>query len=342
MTTDELGAPRTHARRETVTVTVIIPTHNRCTLLRSAIASALSQMDVELEIVVVDDGSGDGTAEMLASIADPRVRVIRNDIPEGVSAARNRGIEEARGPWLAFLDDDDLWAPDKLRSQLEAARRGGRRWCYAGHVNVDLRNRVTGGEPPLPPNRVAAELQQSDVVPGGCSGVIVTKELLRESGPFDASLQPLADWDLWLRLARIEPPTAVSRPLVAYRIQPKSMSMNTARVLSEFEILARRYGEGNRAILYRYLGWWSLRGGHRRDAIRFFARGALQRRPEYRVRDLVGDAMFVAGNRLGPRTLVGRLLQRRSTTHQDHRGWKAEGQAWIDALRDVSDGGGFR
>ena len=132
------------------TVTVVIPTHNRKELLRYALMSALRQEGVALEVIVVDDGSSDGTAEMLAALTDRRVRVVHHETAQGVSAARNRGIEEARGEWIAFLDDDDLWAPDKLRLQLESATKSGRRWVYVGHVNITLANRVTGGGPPLP------------------------------------------------------------------------------------------------------------------------------------------------------------------------------------------------
>jgi glycosyltransferase involved in cell wall biosynthesis len=322
-------------------VTVLIPTHNRSALLRRSLASALSQHDVTIEIIVIDDGSTDATQDTLAAVVDPRVHVIRNEVAQGVGAARNRGIDEAVGDWVAFLDDDDLWAPDKLRAQLDAVRQTGRPWCYVGHVNVDLRDRVTGGEPPLPPDRVVAELRQSDVVPGGCSGVMASKNILREAGGFDPGLQPLADWDLWLRLARIAPPAAVARPLVAYRIQSQSMSMDTARVLSEFEILARRHGEGNRAILFRYLGWWSLRGNRPRDAVRFFLRAALQRRSEYGLPDLLGDVTYVAGDRIGRRRALGRALMRRAARGEDQRGWIAEGQAWIDALSEAVDRAGL-
>ncbi|HWC32537.1 MAG TPA: glycosyltransferase family 2 protein, partial [Actinomycetota bacterium] len=119
-------------------VTVVIPTRDRWSLLATAaLPAALVQEDVDLEVVVVDDGSRDETPERLAELTDPRLRVIRNLEPLGVAQARNAGIAAARGRWLAFLDDDDLWSPRKLRTQLDAARAAGASFVYAGVINVD-------------------------------------------------------------------------------------------------------------------------------------------------------------------------------------------------------------
>src|SRR5512138_2804909 len=117
-------------------VSVIIPTRNRCELLSTTLRSVLRQRDVEFEVFVVDEGSTDDTPAMLLSLDDPRVQVIRHDEPLGVSTARNRGAFEARGDWLAFVDDDDIWAPEKLATQLQAAETAGRDWTYAGAVNI--------------------------------------------------------------------------------------------------------------------------------------------------------------------------------------------------------------
>ncbi len=111
-------------------VSVVVPTHNRARLLRRTLRSILAQHMVDLEVVVIDDGSTDDTGDVAAT--DPRVLVIRNRESAGVSAARNRGIAAARGEWIAFCDDDDLWSPDKLNRQLTAADacgcRLGVRW----------------------------------------------------------------------------------------------------------------------------------------------------------------------------------------------------------------------
>ena len=93
-------------------VSVVIPTRNRAGMIAAAVGEALGQVGVEVEAIVVDDASTDATADALAAIADPRLRIVRRSERGRLAAARNSGIEAARGEWVAFLDDDDLWSPD--------------------------------------------------------------------------------------------------------------------------------------------------------------------------------------------------------------------------------------
>src|SRR5918993_3753166 len=135
-------------------ISVVVPTRNRSDLLAVTLRSVLRQRDVDLEVIVVDEASTDDTARMLAAVGDPRVRSIRHQTPQGVSTARNHGAAEARGEWVAFTDDDDLWAPDKLARQLHAAQVAGRDWAYTGSVNIADDFRIIYGSPPLPPEQV--------------------------------------------------------------------------------------------------------------------------------------------------------------------------------------------
>src|SRR4051794_17952991 len=105
------------ARGDVPTVSVVIPAFNAARHLRASVASALSQEGVELECIVVDDGSTDGTAEVLASIEDDRLRCLHKENRGTASDARNVGMEAARGDYVAFLDADDVWLPGKLRRQ---------------------------------------------------------------------------------------------------------------------------------------------------------------------------------------------------------------------------------
>jgi glycosyltransferase involved in cell wall biosynthesis len=313
-------------------VSVIIPTRNRRKMLALTLRSVLWQQGVSFEVVVVDDASTDDSGTVVQSFADSRIRLVRHDTAGGVSRARNTGIAHARSDWLAFLDDDDLWAPDKLGLQLQAARESGLSWVYVGHVNVNLRHRVTGGAPPLPPDALIRRLHESNVVPGGCSGVMVAKHALEVAGKFDPQLQPLADWDLWLRLAQTGPPAWVPRPLVAYRVHGNQMSLDASRIQEEFQILAARYGEGNRAVLYRYLGWWALRVRSHRNALRFFIRGWLQRTSEYPLRVVAGDLASLGRDILEHRLRIRSARRPANGPSDEHYAWRAEGQAWVDGL----------
>ncbi len=120
-------------------MSVIIPTYNRGRWLPATVASVLAQTLPALEILIIDDGSTDDTAAVCAGFADP-VRYIRQD-NAGVGSARNRGAAEARGEWLAFLDSDDLWTPDKLEVQLAALAATGARTSITGFEFVDLEGR---------------------------------------------------------------------------------------------------------------------------------------------------------------------------------------------------------
>ncbi len=258
-------------------VSVVIPTHDRSQLLMRTLRSALWQRDIDLEIVVVDDGSTDDTAATVRSVGDPRVRLLRHDQAQGVSAARNTGIEEARGGWIAFLDDDDLWAPTKLARQLQAAEDARSAWVYAGAVKIDEAGRITGGTPPPVPREVMARLPGWSVIPGGCSGVLVERATLARAGVFDLGLVNLADWDLWIRLARIGPPAFADEPLVGYRIHSGQSSLDIGLILREAAILEEKHRMTiDRGALHHYLAHKCLLSGRRREALSHLVRAALQ------------------------------------------------------------------
>ncbi len=205
-------------------VSVVIPTRDRQPLLERAVASALAQDGVEIEVVVVDDGSSDGTAAWLDDVRDPRLVVLRRKRPGGVAAARNLGLERATGRWVAFLDDDDVWSPGKLHAQVAAASAAGAGWALAGAVVVDGKLRVRGAQRIVAADRFGELLLGHNVVPGGASGVLASTELVRRGGGFDAELRIPADWDLWIRLALDGPPAGIDRPLVAYVLHGGNMT----------------------------------------------------------------------------------------------------------------------
>ena len=177
-------------------VSVVVPTHNRSDLLSVTLRSVLRQRDVDLEVIVVDEASTDDTTAMLGRLADSRVRTIRHETPRGVSTARNRGAREARGEWVAFIDDDDLWAPDKLARQLHAAQETGRDWAYVGSVNITDGLRIVYGLPPPSPEQVVLALPHYNAIPAGGSNVMVRRAALLQAGPFDIRLRNTEDWEM--------------------------------------------------------------------------------------------------------------------------------------------------
>lgn len=301
-------------------VSVVVPTRDRAELLPLTLQCALGQRGVELEIVVVDDGSEDDTTQVVTGIGDPRLRLVRHDRPRGVSAARNTGIAAVRGRWVALLDDDDLWAPDKLVRQLTATRDAGRSWSYTGEVSIDGNLQVVGGAPPPDPDEVMAALPRHNAVPAGASNVVARRDALTRAGPFDPALHHSEDWDMWLRLADQGPPAWVPSPLVAYRLHPGNASRNMARMLGELEVIAKRHRVPvDRAAHHRWAAWSALADSRRWRAIAHY--GAAVR---------CGDLRSVP--RAGAAALLGRRLVDRRAHGMAASQWSAQAQRWLDEL----------
>jgi glycosyltransferase involved in cell wall biosynthesis len=197
-------------------VSVIIPTYNRAGLVQEAVASVLAQTCRDFELLVVDDGSTDGTLEALAPYTG-QIKVLPLPWRRGVSAARNAGIAAARGEWLAFLDSDDLWLPEKLARQMALMAANPQfllsqteeTWVRRGvRVNPPRSHQKEGGRIFL------RSLERCLVSP---SAVVLHRRLLEEHGGFDEDLPAAEDYDLWLRLSWRYEVGLVPEPLVIKR-----------------------------------------------------------------------------------------------------------------------------
>jgi glycosyltransferase involved in cell wall biosynthesis len=196
-------------------VSVILPVYNRAWCIRQAVDSVLAQIYGSRELIVVDDGSTDGTGRLLQEYGG-QVSVIRQP-NRGVSAARNRGVSAASGDFVAFLDSDDLWLPEKLARQTAFFQdhpetricQTEEIWIRNGvRVNPRLRHRKPSGD------IFERSLELCLVSP---SAVMIERRLLEQMGGFDESLPAAEDYDLWLRIGAKHPVFLIEEPLVVKR-----------------------------------------------------------------------------------------------------------------------------
>jgi hypothetical protein len=259
-------------------VSVVIPTRDRWHRLARTLACAQRQQGVTLQIVVVDDGSADGTAQRVRALGDGRILVVRHERSRGLAGARNAGIRASTGEWIAFLDDDDLWSETKLATQLRAARRDEADWCYAGAAFVDERGRPLGLAEPPDPLAVVRLLRGVNVIPAGASNVLVRAALLDRVGEFDERLSHFADWDLWIRLAAAARPATVDEPLLAYVQHSSNMRLTDSEgLVRELDHLDAKHGlagdaEPGRAAMLQWVAESQWRTRRRSAAIVTFVR----------------------------------------------------------------------
>jgi glycosyltransferase involved in cell wall biosynthesis len=217
-------------------VTVVIPTRNRRPLLQLALDCARGQEGVTVEVVVVDEASTDDTPAFLAALDDARVSVIRHEEPQGVSRARNAGIAAARGTYVAFLDDDDVWAPQKLAHQIRAMEAASASWSYAGVMFVDDRYRPLVWLPAFEEPAFRTRILETYLVHAGGSNVIASRAALDAVGGFDAGFMHNADWDMWIRLGQYGLPAVAPEIVVGY-VRHRNMVSRDAT--GKYEDLAR-------------------------------------------------------------------------------------------------------
>ena len=224
-------------------VSVIIATHNCAQYVGAAVESVLAQTYPNVEVQVVNDGSTDNTADVLARYDDnPRVHC-HEQANAGQTSAKNRGIREARGEFIAFCDADDMWLPDKLAVQMPGFRQNdtiGVVYSRAIHINEhgqpldsDIRtDRCVSG-------RIAEALFTYNIIPFGTA--VVRRRCFEEMGAFDERYRMGIDWELWLRLSTRYEFFYVDAPTYLYRVWSRQMSRNwqgryeaTFRIMTEF------------------------------------------------------------------------------------------------------------
>ena len=245
-------------------VSVIIPTYNRAEFLCSAITSVLNQTFHNFEIIVVDDASQDHTREVMNSLGDKRIRYIRHEKNKGVAATRNTGLVNAKGTYIAFLDDDDEWLPEKLQKQFNllescqnivgvvytgafVVRKSDRKILYKVFPNKrgDIFNLI------LAKNKIAYT-----------STIFLRRQCFEKIGLFDKSLEFAEDYDMWLRISKEFQFEYINELLIKYILHDdkQSLTHNYETVIRDLEILLKKYApllEANskgQSYHYRELG----------------------------------------------------------------------------------------
>ncbi len=234
----------------TMSVSVVIPTYNRAAIVGQAVESALAQTLAPCEVIVVDDGSSDDTEAALQRFGD-RVRFVRQR-NAGPAAARNRGIRQSNGEFVAFLDSDDLWMTQKLERQMGLFASDpslGVVSCLSRYVSFDGETLAdTGpGQATLRAGDPASirRLLLGNTVSGGSSAV-VRRDCLDALGLFDESLWGVEDWDLWLRAAKRYSIGFVNEPLTIMRSGASNLSSprNMASMLeNELRLLRKHFAD---------------------------------------------------------------------------------------------------
>ena len=224
-----------------VKVSVIVPTYNRASVIKRALQSIYNQTYNDYEIIVVDDGSTDNTIEILEDerLRNPRLRYIRHKKNMGVSIARNTGIINSAGKYIAFLDSDDEWHREKLEEQVRIMNSNeniglvytGSKIIYEGLNNEDIIPVFSG--------YIFNKLLERNFI--AASSVMVPKGIFNEIGLFDERLKIMQDWDMWLRISKRYLIIPVKKVLIKYYVHEKRISSNLVYRLHDYASIFRKY-----------------------------------------------------------------------------------------------------
>jgi glycosyltransferase involved in cell wall biosynthesis len=327
-------AEKTNARmiQHGNTVGVVVPMFNAQRTIRSTLASICRQDYPDLDIVVVDDGSMDGSASIVASCAneDRRIRLIKQS-NAGVAHSRNVGATATDAEFLAFVDADDLWAPSKIALQLRALQQGGSSaglaYCWFAHIDEDSRVFSLLHHPDAE-GRVLQRMCRRNFVGNG-SSMLVRRSAFERAGQFDPSLrarnaQGCEDLLMCLRIAENYEFRVVQQHLVGYRMTSVNMSSDVMQmlrsseiVLAEFRKKYPQFGSDLDAHLFDMIHWLSVRAsveGRFSPACVLFKK-AFDMNPRAAMSRLPGMANVFCRANLVPRWIkqrVKRLLDRRA------------------------------
>ncbi len=227
-------------------VSAIITTHNRCNLLNRAIQSVLNQTYKNLELIVVADGCTDGTDSLMKKYeSEKRIRYIRYSPAKGGNYARNNGIQNSHGEFIAFLDDDDEWLPEKLELQVAKIKEDPE--CvlvYTGIRVVYVKECIEYSSIPKANGDLSKVLLFGNII-GSTSTPLIKKRVLDNSGLFDEQLDALQDYDLWLRISTFGKIFTISKEMVKYYnyTTEKQVSATTNKYVDAIAYINKKYSK---------------------------------------------------------------------------------------------------
>jgi glycosyltransferase involved in cell wall biosynthesis len=239
-----------------VKFSVILPTFNDAENIVNAIDSVLSQTEKDFEVIVIDDASTDETYKILEeNIKDKRVRITRHEINMGPGAARNTGLKEARGQYVAFLDSDDLWHPkflENFASEIIIYNRalGYGLWFSNGHVYCGEKYLCLMPQS-IWCNNVSREDMFKRLYTVNCiltQGVVVDRDVFDRCGGFDETLRSAQDYDMWLNMARITSFHFIDKPLFIYNVRKDTVSSNISRRINCQLAILKKHEQSIREI----------------------------------------------------------------------------------------------
>lgn len=245
-------------------ISVIVPTYNRADFVGETIESILNQTYKNFELIIVDDGSTDNTEEVIGKFKDSRIKYIKTDNWGGPARPRNTGIKKAKGEYIAFCDDDDIWLPKKLEKQIRVFQISNETaMLYTRFKTIEggvISNKIFPENGIYNSGSIFKSIYLWNFI--ACSGVMVKRSVLDQVGLFntDPNLIAVEDADLWLRIALKHIIKCTDDlPLLLYRIQSQSISQGFIQRTKRSTILRKRYKKyaGNylfcRAVLLKIL-----------------------------------------------------------------------------------------
>ena len=236
-------------------ISVIMPAYNAEKTIDAAVKSVIGQTFQHWELLIVNDCSTDRTKEKILAWTkcDSRIHVIENPQNMGVAQTRNQGVAKAKGEWIAFLDSDDLWEPDKLEMQVKWVRKFHARLVFTGSAFIDKDGKRIDYCLNVPKKVVFRELLKQNII--SCSSVLVQKKLLLRYPMVGKDMHE--DYAVWLSILKNEGICAygINRPLLVYRVSPKSKSGNKGKAALMHWRVYRHIGLGFIPSVYYFL-WY--------------------------------------------------------------------------------------